>query len=246
MYEHCFRNLGAEMKAKLKESRTPLVGFSNKVSYPIRTINLSVTMGEPERLRTIPMEFAIVKSHSPYDVILGRTNARGWKKHEDQPWKGGSPSPEIQAHKSEGITNKGREESRGQTDKVGEPDGTIQSSPIPSKKDTQTDEKDKGKDEPLEKSLESKPPEKVVIHDDYPDQTIIIGGNLSIECRSGLIEILRKHADAFAWTPADMTGIPRFIAEHELKIYPHIEPRVQRKWSIAPDRRKVVKDEVVE
>ncbi|GJV51129.1 hypothetical protein Tco_1446870 [Tanacetum coccineum] len=103
-----------------------------------------------------------------------------------------------------------------------------------------------GKDKHPEGPLESKPLEKVVIHDDYPDQTITIGGNLSAEYRSKLIEILRKHADAFAWTPADMTEIPRFIAEHELKTYPHIESRVQRKQSIAPDRRKVVKEEVAE
>ncbi|GJY35687.1 reverse transcriptase domain-containing protein [Tanacetum coccineum] len=64
--------------------------------------------------------------------------------------------------------------------------------------------------------------------------------------RTSLIEILHKHADAFAWTPTDMTGIPCFIAEHELKTYPHIEPRSQRKRSIAPDRRKVVKEEVAE
>ncbi|GJZ38970.1 hypothetical protein Tco_0585533, partial [Tanacetum coccineum] len=43
-----------------------------------------------------------------------------------------------------------------------------------------------------------------------------------------------------------MTGIPHFIVEHELKTYPHIEPRVQRKRSIASDRRKVVKEEVAE
>ncbi|GKD09209.1 hypothetical protein Tco_1188894 [Tanacetum coccineum] len=30
MYEHFFRNLRAKTKAKLKESRTPLVGFSNE------------------------------------------------------------------------------------------------------------------------------------------------------------------------------------------------------------------------
>ncbi|GKF39848.1 reverse transcriptase domain-containing protein [Tanacetum coccineum] len=76
MHEHCFRNLGAKTKAKLKESRTPLVGFSGKVSYLIGTINLSVTMGEPKRLQTIPMEFTVVKSHSPYNVILGRTGLR--------------------------------------------------------------------------------------------------------------------------------------------------------------------------
>ncbi|GJZ41225.1 hypothetical protein Tco_0588111 [Tanacetum coccineum] len=72
MYEHCFRNLRAETKAKLKESRTPLVGFSGEVSYPIGTITLSVTMGEPERLQTILMEFAVVKSRSPYNKILGK------------------------------------------------------------------------------------------------------------------------------------------------------------------------------
>ncbi|GJZ63890.1 reverse transcriptase domain-containing protein [Tanacetum coccineum] len=76
MYEHCFRNLRAETKENLKESRTPLVGFSGEVSYPIGTINLNVTMGEPERLRTIPIEFVVVKSHSPYNVILGRTGLR--------------------------------------------------------------------------------------------------------------------------------------------------------------------------
>ncbi|GJS24794.1 RNA-directed DNA polymerase, eukaryota [Tanacetum coccineum] len=64
--------------------------------------------------------------------------------------------------------------------------------------------------------------------------------------RSKLIEILRKHADAFTWTLANMIEIPRFITEHELKTYPHIELRVQRKQSIAPDRRKVIKDKVAE
>nr|GEU29962.1 hypothetical protein [Tanacetum cinerariifolium] len=103
-----------------------------------------------------------------------------------------------------------------------------------------------GEDEHLGRPLENKPPEKVVIHDDHPDQTITIEGNFSVKCRSELIEILRKHADAFAWTPVDMTEIPRFIAEHELRTYPHIEPRVQIKHSIAPDRRRVVKDEVAE
>ncbi|GKC24001.1 reverse transcriptase domain-containing protein [Tanacetum coccineum] len=151
----------AETRAKLKESRTPLVGF------------------------------------------YGERNP-----------------PRIQAPDPEGTTSTGREESQEQTNKVGEPEDTIQRPPIPSNENTQTDEKDKEKNEPLEKSFGSKPPEKVVIHNDYPDQTITIRGNLSIESRSGLIEMLCKHADAFVWTLADLTGIPRFIEEHELKTYP--------------------------
>ncbi|GJV58728.1 reverse transcriptase domain-containing protein [Tanacetum coccineum] len=47
-------------------------------------------------------------------------------------------------------------------------------------------------------------------------------------------------------TPTDMTGILRAITEHSLDTYPHIEPKVQKKRSLAPDRRKVVTDEVNE
>ncbi|GJR86179.1 reverse transcriptase domain-containing protein [Tanacetum coccineum] len=154
--------------------------------------------------------------------------------------------PRIQAPDSEGTPSTWREESQGHTNKAGEPEDTIQPPLIPSKENTQTDEKDEEKDESLEKSLGSKPPEKVVIHNDCPDKTITIKGNLSVECGSGLIEMIRRHVDAFAWTPTDMTRIRRVIAERELKTYPHIEPWVQRKRSIAPDRRKVVKDEVIE
>nr|GEU29956.1 reverse transcriptase domain-containing protein [Tanacetum cinerariifolium] len=145
---------------------------------------------------------------------------------------------------SKGTINMGREESQGQTNKEGDPKGTIQPPPNLPIKDTQTNEKIKGNDGHPKGQLENKPLEKVVIHDDYPDQTITIRGNLSAEFRFGLIKILQKHADAFSWTPADMTGIPRSIAEHELKTYPHIEPMVQRKRSIASYRRKVVKEEV--
>ncbi|GKD28579.1 hypothetical protein Tco_1239357 [Tanacetum coccineum] len=209
MYEHCFRNLRAETKAKLKESRTPLVGFSGEASYPIGTINLNVTIGEPGKLRTILMKFAVNCNNDDQERNPPRTSEDGRStradaRKEDHP-------PKMQTSEPEKTTSKDNE-----------------------------------KDEPLEKSLTSNPSEKVVIHKGYPDQTITIGGNLTGECRSGLIKMLRKHADAFAWTLADMTVIPRSVAEHELKTYPHIEPRVQRKMSIAPDRRKVVKDEVTE
>ncbi|GJR67580.1 hypothetical protein Tco_0013645 [Tanacetum coccineum] len=108
-----------------------------------------------------------------------------------------------------------------------------------------------GKDEPPEVLEESRPSEKtplskVLINDGHPDQPITIGGSLSAECRSELIRTLRKHAAVFAWTPADITGITRFVAEHQLKRYPHIEPRVHKKRSLALDRRKVVKEEVEE
>ncbi|GJQ90010.1 hypothetical protein Tco_0001149 [Tanacetum coccineum] len=100
---------------------------------------------------------------------------------------------------------------------------------------------DKGKKLP-KSSVE----EKIVVNDNYPEQLVTIGGGLSAECRHALIHTLRKNVDIFAWTLADMTGIPRAITEHTLDTYHHIEPKVQKKRSLAPDRRKVVTDEVNE
>ncbi|GJU21833.1 reverse transcriptase domain-containing protein [Tanacetum coccineum] len=43
-----------------------------------------------------------------------------------------------------------------------------------------------------------------------------------------------------------MTGIPRAITEDRLDTYPYIEPKVQKKRSLALDRKKVATDEVNE
>ncbi|GJZ06363.1 reverse transcriptase domain-containing protein [Tanacetum coccineum] len=153
MYEHCFRNLRAETKAKLKESRTPLVGFFGEVSYPIGTINLNVTMEEQERLRTIPMESEVVKSHSPYNVILGRTGLRSLGVVASTIYS------MIKFPTANGIAT------------------------MTTKRETLYE---------FQRMEEAQGP-----------------------AQSGLIEM--PHVDAFAWSPADMTGIPHVIAEHELK-----------------------------
>nr|GEW79782.1 hypothetical protein [Tanacetum cinerariifolium] len=60
----------------MRESRVTLVGFSGEVNYPLGVIDLSVTMEELDKLRMVIMEFVVVKCHSPYNVILGRTRMR--------------------------------------------------------------------------------------------------------------------------------------------------------------------------
>nr|GEU61553.1 reverse transcriptase domain-containing protein [Tanacetum cinerariifolium] len=175
MYEHCFRNLRAKTKAKLKESRTPLVGFSGEVSYPIGTINLSLTIREPGKLWTILMEFTIVKSHSSYNIVLGRTCLRSlgvmastihlmikfptangiatmttkretlYKCQRIEEAQGPAMeeriNPRMQASEFEGTTNKGKEGSRGQAERIGESSSVIQPLPITSEKGTQADKR---------------------------------------------------------------------------------------------------------
>ncbi|GKD38102.1 hypothetical protein Tco_1258309 [Tanacetum coccineum] len=76
MYEHCFRNLSYRTRSRLKESRVPLVRFSGEFSYPLGVIDLEVTMGECRKTRTVIIEFAMVKSPSLYNALLGWTGIR--------------------------------------------------------------------------------------------------------------------------------------------------------------------------
>nr|GEX54130.1 reverse transcriptase domain-containing protein [Tanacetum cinerariifolium] len=72
MYERCFRNLNYRTRSRLKESRIPLVRFLGEFNYPLGVIDLKVTMGEYGRTQTVIMKFAVVKSPSPYNALLGR------------------------------------------------------------------------------------------------------------------------------------------------------------------------------
>nr|GEU91925.1 reverse transcriptase domain-containing protein [Tanacetum cinerariifolium] len=55
---------------------------------------------------------------------------------------------------------------------------------------------------------------QVAIHPEYPKKTIAIGSTLTEEGQKELCSLLRCNLDIFAWKPADMTGIPRHVAEH--------------------------------
>ncbi|GKD35338.1 reverse transcriptase domain-containing protein [Tanacetum coccineum] len=56
--------------------------------------------------------------------------------------------------------------------------------------------------------------------DILPDQQVIIGVELPTQLKDQLQHMLRDNKDIFAWSPADMTGIPRNLAEHKLNIHP--------------------------
>ncbi|GJU74211.1 hypothetical protein Tco_1265616 [Tanacetum coccineum] len=59
---------------------------------------------------------------------------------------------------------------------------------------------------------------KVAINPEYPEQTIMIGSTLIEEGRNKLCGLLQRNLDIFAWKPADMTGVPRHIADHRLNV----------------------------
>ncbi|GKG06141.1 hypothetical protein Tco_0326227, partial [Tanacetum coccineum] len=66
--------------------------------------------------------------------------------------------------------------------------------------------------------------EKIMVNDKYPDQMVTIRKQLPEHFKKELQNLLKSNADIFAWTHADMTGIPRtvmvegkpFNTEHKL------------------------------
>ncbi|XP_076942956.1 uncharacterized protein LOC143613007 [Bidens hawaiensis] len=81
-------------------------------------------------------------------------------------------------------------------------------------------------------------PEKWVLNKKFPDQTVVIGPAISEIVQTFLKQLLTKNIDIFAWQPADMTGVPRNISEHKLKVNLLITPIVQKKRKMGPNRQK--------
>jgi hypothetical protein len=55
-----------------------------------------------------------------------------------------------------------------------------------------------------------------------------------------LVDFLRANADIFTWSPSDMPGIPREVAEHSLDILPHARAVQQRLRRFDEERRRAI------
>ncbi|GJU16734.1 hypothetical protein Tco_1144700 [Tanacetum coccineum] len=77
---------------------------------------------------------------------------------------------------------------------------------------------------------------KVAINPEHPEQTVMIGSDLTEKTRSKLCNLLQRSLDIFAWTPMDMTVVPRQIAEHKLNVKKGCPPVRQKKRGQAAER----------
>ena len=59
-----------------------------------------------------------------------------------------------------------------------------------------------------------------------------------------LVDFLRANKDTFAWKPSDTSGIPREVAEHELRILPGSKPVQQRLCRFVDERRRAIGEEI--
>nr|GEU72161.1 hypothetical protein [Tanacetum cinerariifolium] len=194
---------------------TSLTGFSGETIWPLGQLRLLVTIEDAKHYTRAWMNFMIVRSPSPYNGIIGRPGIR-----------------EIQTVPS---TAHGMLKFP-----VNREIMTIRSTILMLIKCITIAEtpKDQAKKAEARHKIF-----KVVIHPDFSDQEITIGGTVSIKARTKLCTLLKRNLDIFAWQPSDMTGVPRSIAEHRLNIREGYFPVRQKKRWQAPERAKAIQVE---
>ncbi|GJY19621.1 reverse transcriptase domain-containing protein [Tanacetum coccineum] len=76
IYEHCFLKLKPSIQASKVDSRVSLVGFLGEKSWAIGEVLLDITIGNALLTRSKTLNFVIVRSNSPYNILLGRTTMK--------------------------------------------------------------------------------------------------------------------------------------------------------------------------
>ncbi|GJW43514.1 hypothetical protein Tco_0072313 [Tanacetum coccineum] len=205
-----------KLKKQLIPATTPLIGFSGEIIWPIGQIQLLVAIGDEEHSASAWMNFMVVRSPSSYNGIIGRPGVRKLQAVSS------TAHGMLKIPIEEGVI-------------------TLKSSKLV----------------PLECAVVSGPEEapsatkpiieeriKVAINQEYLEQTIMIGSTITEEGRNKLCELLQRNLDIFAWKPADMTGVPRHIAEHRLNVQEGCSLVRQKKRGQAADRNLAIQEEV--
>ncbi|GJR02629.1 reverse transcriptase domain-containing protein [Tanacetum coccineum] len=216
LYEHCFNRLRPEIRNQMVPATTSLVGFSGEIKWPLGQITLLVKVGDDEHSTSAWMDFMVVRSTSPFNGIIGRPGLRKMK---------AVPST------THGMI------------KFPVMGGTLtlrSSKIIPIECAMISGPEDQPP--PVNKVKEERI--KVAINPEHPEQTVMIGSDLTEKTRSKLCNLLQRSLDIFAWTPTDMTGVPRQIAEHKLNVRKGCQPVRQKKRGQAAERNVAINDEV--
>ncbi|GJY73019.1 reverse transcriptase domain-containing protein [Tanacetum coccineum] len=218
MYEHYFRNLHVNIRSRLRRCGAPMIGFSGETYLPMGVIDLRVPMGREGRSKTVLIEFAIIKCRSPYDIIIRRTKMRSLGA------VGSTIHSMIKFPTNQRVVT--METSRETLREC----KRLERVQVPVS---------------LEKTRGGEDAEEVFnISHERPDQYVMMGTTLTTNCKQLLEDVLRENMEVFTWTRSERTAVPRFIMEHQLKIYPLAEPMVHKRRPMAPEGRLALKEKV--
>ncbi|GKD46674.1 hypothetical protein Tco_1271319 [Tanacetum coccineum] len=168
LYEHCFNRLRLEVKSRMIQATTPLLGFSGEISWSLGHISLMVSLGDEEHSVNALMNFIVVSKplhritvHWPPGVL----------KNPSVPIHG-TPTAQIPGRR-------GNSDIRRNTITPARMHNGSEDPQVLSNKKTTAEGI------------------KVAIHPEYPKQTVTIGESLSKKGKMELYDLLRSNLDIF-------------------------------------------------
>ncbi|GKV39513.1 hypothetical protein SLEP1_g47271 [Rubroshorea leprosula] len=215
MYYHCFESLGLD-PAFLQKYDGLIYGFNNQPVPMEGVLRLNVAFGSG---RTVPVP-PLHEIPTPMGIATLRGNQEA-ARHcymtsvaRSRRNKGVVPSPE---------------------------------SPHPEAPNTQQVigvelPYNKPEDEPRATSVEEV--EEVQLDDNDPSKRTQIGTKLTPIEKEELVGFLKANKDVFAWTSADIPGIPTSVAVHKLSTNPLRKPMAQKRRLFGGERLTAIKEEV--
>ncbi|GKV45992.1 hypothetical protein SLEP1_g53015 [Rubroshorea leprosula] len=246
MYFHCFESLGLD-SALLQRYDGPIYGFNNQPVPVEGVLTMKVAFGSGRSYVTPSVRFLVVKMASSFNVVIGRptlTEIRAVVSQSHLCMKFPTPTgiatlrgnQEVARHcyiTSVTQPQKGKTQTLEITPNQIADDRQVMGVEIVDNRP-----KDETRAAPVEDV------EEVQIDDRDPSRKTQIGTKLNPEERAELIAFLRANKDVFAWTSADMPGIPTSVFQHKLSTNPLKKPVAQKRRLFGGERLKVIKEEV--
>ncbi|GKB11466.1 hypothetical protein Tco_0845389 [Tanacetum coccineum] len=198
-------------EASKVDSQVPLVRFSGEKSWVIGEVLLEITIDNAPLTRSETLNFVIIRSNSTYNMLLGR------KAMQKIGMVVSTIHGAVKFCTTQGIRIVFSTHEFGRIEGI-----------------KKVKEMSSSNTEGVFSCINAE--EKIIVNSKYPEQTDTIGKQLPKHFKERLQNILRTNADDFAWTYANMTGIPRtitvnrkpFNTEHKLNEYSHIKPIKQK------------------
>nr|XP_027089516.1 uncharacterized protein LOC113710608 [Coffea arabica] len=241
MYLRTFESLKLAREC-MTPVRTPLVGFGRHIVHPEGMVTLTVTVGHHPRCRTIPVNFVVVKTDSPYNLLLGRPTLNALRAvYSTYHLSFKFPTPEGVAEVSSDVC--AARECYLATLQAASP-STSGARPERKSNILSIDSIDPQRAEKIPRLETGDEVEEFPLDPTKPDQTIRVGTRLPNLVKRGMVSLLREYRDVFAWAAEEVQGVPHHLMIHELNVDPQIRPVKQKIRHIGPERSRAVGEEV--
>ncbi|KAL0374129.1 UNVERIFIED_CONTAM: Retrovirus-related Pol polyprotein from transposon gypsy [Sesamum radiatum] len=236
IFWNVLKRMGLE-NSNLDPVQTPLVGFGGGEVASLGTIDLPVSMGEEPRRRTLMVKFLVVDTPFVYNVILGRPGLNLFRAivstyHQKIKFPTSNGVGEVSCDQKEARKCYNLSLKKGETgERLKRKEGEIEGDAEPKK----------FKSERMEPAEEYK---SVELIEGKSDKTTRIGSSMNGSVETLMIELLKNHADIFAWSPSDFKGIDPEVIVHRLNVDPMMRPIKQKKRSFGAERNRIIEEEV--